>query len=150
MFSISETNIVQIWTVGVQIGKIYYPHLHNLITKMSESEIFKNIRKALLMDQVSFGTLFGKGSSWTTKLENGYNECFRQFVEVARILIEKHNVSATYILTGKGSILNQSELSKVDALSSLEGTPSSSTGSFVANTAIIFKEKIKKSIYIAV
>lgn len=124
---------------------------------MKEGEIFKNIRKALDMDQVSFGTMFGKGASWTTKLENGYNECFRQFLQIASILIENYNVSAHYILTGNGPIFQSQKHSNTDAnlkdhgysnmdtggwhISEVEFLSGTRTGAFMLNAANLFREK---------
>ncbi len=115
---------------------------------MTEGEIFKNIRKAMDMDQISFGALFGKGSSWTTKLENGYNECFRQFLEIANTLLKNYNVSAHYLITGDGPIFREDQSSNMDAFALHGGVPAvplpiTTTEAFMFNAASMFREKFE-------
>jgi transcriptional regulator with XRE-family HTH domain len=86
---------------------------------MEEGDIIRNIRKALGMDQESFGKLFGMGPSWTTKLERGRNEGYKQFVEIATKLIYELKVSPDYLLKGNGPIFLEDSTTRTSSPSGI-------------------------------
>lgn len=76
---------------------------------MNAAELFLEIRKALGLNQAAFAEIFGKGQSWTTKVETGRNVGLDESLEVFRILVLQHNINPMYLLLGEGPIFGQQQ-----------------------------------------
>lgn len=72
---------------------------------MDAASTFLEIRRALGLNQSAFADIFGKGQSWTTKIETGRSVGLDEAIHVIRILVKDHNVNPDYILFGQLPIL---------------------------------------------
>lgn len=74
---------------------------------MDAASTFLEIRKALGLNQSAFADIFGKGQSWTTKIETGRSVGLDEAIQVIRILVRDYGVNPNYILFGQLPVLSK-------------------------------------------